>query len=288
VGHLKLKKIKEGFIRVISIIIGSFISSIALNAFIIPHKLLSGGVSGISLIIQYLSGTPSGYLILAFNLPIFIIGLRVIDKDFILFSAIGMLSFSGFLILTKDISQFLKVKDILLSCIYGGVISGIGAGIVFRARASQGGIDIIAVIMRRKIGTSIASLAFGMNLFVVTIGAFIGSIEKAMYTLIAMYITSVVIDKVIGGFDIKKMLLIITEKEDEVSNAIMKDLGRGVTFFYGEGAYTGDKKRVIYCMITIKQLSRIKKIIEDIDPTSFISVIDASEVKGQGFKKPAL
>jgi uncharacterized membrane-anchored protein YitT (DUF2179 family) len=288
VEYLKLKRIKEGFLRIISIIIGSFISSIALNAFIIPHKLLSGGVSGISLIIQYLSGTPSGYLILAFNLPIFIIGLRVIDKDFILFSAIGMLSFSGFLILTKDISHFLQVKDILLSCIYGGVISGIGAGIVFRARASQGGIDIIAVIMRRRIGTSIASLAFGMNLFVVTIGTFIGSIEKAMYTLIAMYITSVVIDKVIGGFDIKKMLLIITEKEDEVSKAIMKDLGRGVTFFYGEGAYTGDKKKVIYCMITIKQLSRIKKIIEDIDPTSFISVIDASEVKGQGFKKSAL
>ena len=283
-----LKKIKEVFFRVGSIIIGSFMSSIALNAFIIPHKLLSGGVSGISLIIQYLSGIPSGYLILVFNLPIFIIGLRVIDKDFILFSAIGMISFSVFLILTKDISHFLQVKDILLSCIYGGVISGIGAGIVFRCRASQGGIDIIAVIMRRRVGTSIASLAFGMNLFVVIIGAFIGSIEKAMYTLILMYITSVVIDKVIGGFDIKKMLLIITEKEVEVSKAIMKDLGRGVTFLYGEGAYTGDQKKVIYCMITVKQLSRIKKIIEDTDPTSFISIIDASEVKGQGFKKPAL
>jgi uncharacterized membrane-anchored protein YitT (DUF2179 family) len=283
-----LKKIREVFFRVVSIIIGSFISSIALNAFIIPHKLLSGGVSGVSLIIQYLSSIPSGYLILAFNLPIFIIGLRVIDKDFIFFSAIGMLSFSGFLILTKDISHFLQVKDILLSCIYGGVISGIGAGIVFKFRASQGGIDIIAVIMRRKVGTSIASLSFGMNIFVVTIGAFIGSIDKAMYTLISMYITSVVIDKVIGGFDVKKMLLIITEKEVEVSKAIMEDLGRGVTFFYGEGAYTGDKKKVIYCMITIKQLSRIKKIIEDIDPTSFISVVDASEVTGQGFKKPAL
>jgi len=199
-----------------------------------------------------------------------------------------MLSLSGFLIITKDISLYLKVKDILLSCVYGGVIGGIGAGLVFRSRASQGGIDIIAVIIKKKVGTSIASLSFSMNLVIVAVGAIIASVEKAMYTLILMYITSVVVDKVIGGFDTKKMLLVITDKEEEVSNAIMQDLGRGVTFFYGEGAYTGDRKRIIYCVITVKQLSRIKKIIEDVDETAFISIVDTSEVNGQGFKKAVL
>lgn len=283
-----MKRFKENVFRVLMICLGSLISSIAINAFIIPHKLLSGGVFGVSLIIQYMSGLPSGYLILIFNIPIFLIGLKAVDKDFIFFSLIGMLSLSGFLLITKDISSYLKVNDILLSCIYGGVIGGIGAGIVFRNRASQGGVDIIAVIIKRKVGTSIASLSFGINLFIVAVGAAISDVEKAMYTLILMYITSVVVDKVIGGFDIKKMLLIITDKEEEVSNAIMKDLERGVTFFYGEGAYTGDKKKVLYCIITVKQLSRIKKIIEDIDRTAFISVVDTSEVKGHGFKKPAL
>lgn len=283
-----MKKMKENAQRIIMIAFGSLLSAIAINSFIIPHKMLSGGVSGISLIIQYLSNLPAGYLILAFNVPIFIIGFKAVDKDFVIFSLVGMLSLSGFLIITKDISVLFKVNDILLSCIYGGVIGGAGAGIVFRNRASQGGIDIIAVIFKKKIGVSIASLSFGMNIFVVAMGTFIGSIEKAMYTLILMYITSVVIDRVIEGFDRKKMLLIITEKEEEVSNAIMQDLTRGVTFFYGEGAYTGAKKKVLYCIITTGQLSRVKKIISDIDPTSFISIVDASEVAGSGFKEPAL
>lgn len=281
-------KIKEISIRISIIILGSFISAIAVNAFIIPHKLLSGGVFGASLIIQYLTGLPSGYLVLVFNIPIFIIGLKAVDRDFIFFSLIGMLSLSGFLILTKDISTYLKVNDILLSCIYGGVIGGIGAGLVFRSRASQGGLDIIAVIIKKRVGTSIASFSFAINLVIVVIGAAISSVEKAMYTLILMYITSVVINKVIGGFDMKKMLLIISDKEEEVSNAIMQDLGRGVTFFYGEGAYTGDRKKVLYCIITVKQLARVKKIIEDIDETAFISIVDTSEVNGRGFKGPAL
>ena len=281
-------KTKENVRRIIMIAFGSLLSAIAINSFIIPHKMLSGGITGISLIVQYVSNLPAGYLILALNVPIFIIGFKAVDWDFIIFSLIGMLSLSAFLIITKDISMLFKVNDILLSCIYGGVIGGIGAGIVFRNRASQGGIDIIAVIFKKKIGISIASLSFGMNIFVVALGTFIGSIEKAMYTLILMYITSVVIDRVIEGFDRKKMLLIITEKEEEVSNAIMQDLTRGVTFFYGEGAYTGDKKKVLYCIITTAQLSRVKKIISDIDPTSFISIVDASEVAGSGFKKPAL
>jgi uncharacterized membrane-anchored protein YitT (DUF2179 family) len=283
-----MKKVKESLIRLFFICLGSFITAMAINAFIIPHKLLSGGITGISIIIQYTTNLPSGYLILLFNIPIFLIGLKAVDKDFILYSLIGMVSLSGFLIITKDISKVLVVNDMLLSCIYGGVIGGIGAGIVFRNRASQGGIDIIAVIIKRKVGTSIASLSFAMNLFVVAVGTMIGSIEKAMYTLILMYITSIVIDKVIGGFDIKKMLLIISDKEEEVASAIMQDLDRGVTFFYGEGAYTGDKKRVLYCIITVKQLSRIQKIVEEIDSSAFISIVDASEVKGHGFKKTAL
>jgi uncharacterized membrane-anchored protein YitT (DUF2179 family) len=283
-----LSKFKENLTRVLLVLLGSFINSIAINAFIIPHKLLSGGVTGIAIIIQYISNIPSGYLILALNIPKFLIGLKMVDRDFIIFSLIGMISLSAFLVLTKDIALKLRVDDILLSAIYGGVVGGTGSGIVFRSRASQGGTDIIAVVLKKIFGINISTLSMAMNGFVVLIGLFINRVELALYTLISMYITSVVLNRVIEGFDRKKLLLIITSKEEEVSQAIMKELGRGVTYFFGEGAYTRENKKIIYCMITLNQMVRTKKIVEDIDPSAFISIIDASEVQGKGFKKPAL
>ena len=287
-GERKVSKKKELFIRIFFVLIGSFLNSIAINSFIIPHRLLSGGVAGIAIIIQYVANIPSGYLILAFNIPIFIYGMREVDKDFIIFSLIGTLALSGFLVVTTGISKYLMVDDILLSSIYAGVIGGLGAGIVFRNRASMGGIDIIAVAIKKKSGINITTVSLAINVVVVLIGLFINDLEIALYTLINMYVASVVINRVIDGFDRKKLLFIVTEKEKEVSNRIMKELGRGVTYFYGEGAYTGENKKVIYCIVTLNQLVKVKKMVEDLDPTSLMSVIDASEVQGKGFKKPAL
>lgn len=283
-----MNKKKELFIRIFFVLIGSFLNSIAINSFIIPHRLLSGGVSGIAIIIQYVANIPSGYLILALNIPIFIYGMREVDKDFIIFSLIGTLALSFFLVLTTGISQYLMVDDILLSSIYAGVIGGLGAGIVFRNRGSMGGVDIIAVAIKRRSGINISTISLAINVVVVFIGLFINNIEIALYTLINMYVASVVINRVIDGFDRKKLLFIVTEKEKEVSSMIMNELGRGVTYFYGEGAYTGENKRVIYCIVTLNQLIKVKKMVEDLDPTSLMSVIDASEVQGKGFKKSAL
>jgi uncharacterized membrane-anchored protein YitT (DUF2179 family) len=274
--------------RVVFILIGSLLSALAINMFIIPHNLISGGVGGIAIIIQYLTGLPSGIFILLLNIPIFIIGLKEVDRDFIIFSLIGMLSLSGFLILTRDISNSFKIEDALLSAIYGGVVSGIGLGMAFRNRGSQGGTDILAVVLKRRLGINIATLSLSMNMVVVAIGACISNIETALYTLVSMYITSQVMDRVIEGLERKKMLFIVTEKEKEVSDGIMQEIGRGVTFFYGEGAYTGDSKKVLYCIITSRQLTKTMKIVEDIDPASFISIVDTAEVQGRGFKKAAL
>jgi uncharacterized membrane-anchored protein YitT (DUF2179 family) len=282
-----LKKENEIIKRIILVVIGSLISAIGFNAFIIPHRLLSGGISGIALLIQYVTSYPAGIFIFILNIPVFIYGLKSIDRDFILFSFLGMLSFSVFQVLTVNISSFLKVDDILLSTIYGGVLNGIGMGIVFKNRASQGGTDIIAVAAKRKSGINISTVSFVINSVIVLIGATLSNVETALYTLILMYIGYYVMDRVIDGFDRKKLLFIVTEKEKEVSYSIMQHLGRGVTYFYGEGAYTGENKKVIYCIVTSKELSKIKKLIEDIDDTAFISIMDASEVQGRGFKKPA-
>lgn len=279
---------REEVLRLIYILMGSFITAISINIFTIPHKLVSGGVAGIALIIQYLTGIPTGYMVFLINIPIFIFGAKEIDRDFIIHSLIGTIALSIFLVLTRDFSSYFYVKDILLSCIYAGVLGGIGVGIVLRSRGSQGGTDIIAVVVKRRYGISIASVSFIINIVIVIIGALLNNVEIALYTLISMYVSSVVLNRVIEGFDRKKLLFIVTEKDKEVSKAIMSEIGRGVTFFYGEGAYTSEKRNVIFCIVTSFQVARTKKVIEDIDKSAFISIVDAAEVKGKGFKGPAL
>ncbi|HCL50824.1 MAG TPA: YitT family protein, partial [Clostridiaceae bacterium] len=274
---------REEVLRLIYILMGSLITAISINIFTIPHKLVSGGVSGIALIIQYLTGIPTGYMVFLINIPIFIFGIKEVDKDFIIHSLIGTVALSVFLVLTRNLSSYFYVKDILLSCIYAGVFGGIGIGIVLRNRGSQGGTDIIAVVVKRRYGISIASVSFIINIVIVIIGAVLNNVEIALYTLISMYVSSVVLNRVIEGFDRKKLLFIVTKKDKEVSQAIMNEIGRGVTFFYGEGAYTNEKRNVIFCIVTSFQVARTKKVIEDIDKSAFISILDAAEVEGKGF-----
>ncbi|KMT20840.1 YitT family protein [Clostridium cylindrosporum] len=279
---------KEFILRIIMILIGSLISAIAVNAFIIPHKLLSGGVTGIAIIVEYIANIPTGILILLINIPIFLFGIKEVDKDFIIYSLLGMISNSVFLLLTQGISEHIFTKDIILSSVYAGALSGVGLGIILKYGGSLGGIDIIAVVFKKRTGINVSTLSFVMNLVIVGCGAFISGIDIILYTLMAMYITTLLMDRVIDGLDRKKLLFIVTEKETEVSSVIMSTLGRGVTYLYGEGAYTGDRKRVLYCIVPLKQLMRVKRIVEDVDPTAFITIIDASEVQGSGFKKQSI
>lgn len=281
---IKENKAINFLIKFIFISFGCFVSAVGINAFIVPHRLLSGGVSGIAIIVQYLTKIPSGYLVLILNIPIFLYGMKELDFDFILFSALGVFLLSLFLILTRDINKTFFIKDILLSSIYGGVLNGIGLGIVLKNKGSMGGTDIVAVALKKKLGINISSIAFGINFFIVLAGSLINNIEAGLYTLISMFISSRVFEAILQGFDRKKMVMIITDKTEEISKHILNELGRGVTFLHGEGAYTGDNKKVIYCIITLNQLVKIKSIIFDIDPRAFVTIIDAAEVQGKGFK----
>lgn len=267
---------------------GSLIYALAINIFIAPHKLLSGGIAGISLLVQYITNIPSGYWVFILNIPIFILGLKKVDKDFVLFSMIGMFTMSIFLVLTKDVDRFITVQDLFISTLFGAVLSGIGMGMIFRNRASQGGTDIIAVIIRNKNGFKMSDLYFILNGAIALLGIFFTSIELTLYTILLMFIKSLVIGKITEGFDHKKIVIIITQKEKEVSNLIMKETGRGTTYLYGEGAYSGEKKKVIYSLMTTRELNNVKKLIEKVDPTSLISISEAEEISGKGFLKPAL
>lgn len=279
-----LLKSKTFIMDVIMIVIGCFISSLGVNLFLTNAKLVSGGVTGIALILQYLMDIPSGISVFILNIPLFFVSYKFLSKRFTIYTAIGMISISLSLIITKPLSSLVNVNDMLLYCIYGGVLGGIGSGLVFYRNGSTGGIDIITMVIRKKYSNfEIGKLNFGFNLIIVAIAAMIFGLPQALYTLISMFIQGTILDKVLNGFTSKKLLLILTEKEEDIINYVINDLHRGITSIMAEGEFTHSKKKMLYVAITASQFISLKNKILRIDPKAFITIIDASEVKGKGF-----
>jgi len=263
----------------------SFFSALGVNMFLVPHKLLSGGVSGVSLIIQYLLHIPSGIIVLALNIPLFILSIKELDKEFTFLTIAGTIFNSIFLILTRNISNLFFTKDMLLSCIYGGVINGAAIGLVFSNHGSLGGTDIISMYIRKNFYLELGKVSFGINLLIVSFSSIFFGIERGLYTLISMYIVSAVIDKMINGFDRKKMILVVTNKENEIIEKIKTDLRRSSTLINAVGTYSKRDKKIIYCVVSLSQVPKAKTIVQNIDPYAFMSVLDTSEILGEGFKK---
>ena len=286
--YLTKKKIKGLVVTVIFTIIGSLLCGLAFNVFIMPNRLLSGGISGIALITTYLAGFDPGVVMVILNIPIFILGFKMLDKEFMFMSAIGLLAFSFGISSFSFLRDALPLNDILLSSLFGGVLNGIGMGIVFRSRSSSGGLDIIAVIVKKYYSLNIGTTFMIVNFFIIAIGSIYLGIKPALYTLVCMYTSTVVLERVQEGFNTGKAIMIVSNSWEEVANAIIAEVGRGVTYLDGEGAFSKEKRRVIYCVLTMTQLSKVKKIVKDIDPKAFMTVSETTEVLGQGFKRKGL
>lgn len=279
-----IKKNKDFILDVIIIFIGCFIASIGVNLFLSHAKLLSGGATGIALILEYITYFPSGISVFLINLPLFILSYRKLSKTFTLYSAIGMVSLSTSLLLTKQFSTFIQVDDILLYCLYGGALCGIGYGLVFIRNGSTGGTDIITMLIRQKYSNfNIGAVGFSLNFTIVLLGAIIFGLPRALYTLISIFTQGLVLDQMLKGFSSKKLLLILTEKENEIIDYIIKDLHRGVTTLPARGEFTDSDKRMLYCLVTSRQMIELKSKILSLDSKAFISILDVSEVKGKGF-----
>ncbi len=277
---------KQMIFDFIIIFIGCIIASLGVNLFLVNAQLLSGGATGIALILQYLYNIPSGITMFLINIPLFFISYKMLNKKFTLYSAVGMVSLSISLIITKPLSNIVKVDDLLLYCIYGGVLCGLGYGLVFLRNGSTGGTDIIAMVIRKKYSNfEIGKLSFAINCIIVFIGALIFGLPKALYTLISMFIQVTLIDKVINGFNSKKLLLILTEKEEDVIQYVIKDMNRGVTSLIAEGEYTHELRKMLYIAVTSSQMVHLKNKILKVDPKAFITIVDVSEVNGKGFYK---
>ncbi|MGB9779281.1 YitT family protein [Caldanaerobacter sp.] len=275
---------KDGLKSIFFILIGTLMSALGINMFLVHAKLLSGGVSGIALIIQYFTRFPAGYTIFILNIPLLILSYKKVNLRFTVFTIIGTISLSFFLVLTYSLKNLLSIDDPLLLSLYGGVLNGLGMGIVFSNHGSTGGLDIISVIVKKKYDNfEIGRISFTVNSIIVALGAVFFGLTSALYTLVSMYITSYMVDKTIKGFNRQKMVLIVTDKVEEVSKEIMTTLHRGVTLLHGEGAYTGVSKKVLYSIVSLTQLPQLKLIVHQTDPNAFLSILDVSEVHGKGF-----
>lgn len=278
-------KFKANFVDVLFILLGCIIASLGVNLFLSHAQLLSGGATGVALILEYTIGMPAGLVVFIVNIPLLILSYKKLDKSFTIYTTIGMLCLSLSLILTKPLTNLIPLEnDLLIFCIYGGVLCGAGYGLVFLRNGSTGGTDIITMLIRKKYSNfNIGTLGFSLNLVIIIIGAIIFGIPQALYTLISLFIQSIVLDKMLKGFSSKKLLLILTEKENEVINYVIEDLHRGITSLFAEGEYTHDRKKMLYCIVTSRQMIELKTAVHNIDPSAFITIVDISEVRGKGF-----
>lgn len=282
--NLELKDFSDPLVKLVTILLGNFICAFAFNALLIPNQLLSGGVTGIAIMLHYIIDLPLGLMIFLLNLPIFMVGAKIIDKKFVFYSFISMVTFSILMEVTMGVNQFIEINDILIESIIGGLLLGIGMGMMFRNRVSQGGMDIIAVILKKKLNIEIRTVLMGSNLVIIGFSSVLFGIRPAMYTLIALFISYQIVDKVQQGLDTKKTVIIVSSQPQRVADAILVKLHRGATFLNGEGAFNKDNKKIIYCTVTSTQVAKLKELVDEMDPEAFITINDVKEVKGRGFK----
>ena len=263
--------------------IGALLMAIGINTFFIPHHMLSSGTSGIAIILYILFNFPIGIQLVLMNIPIFYSGYKLLDKDYLIAGTYGMLILSLFIDATKFLTEYNLTDDILIAAIFGGVIVGLGSGLIFRVNSNTGGADIIALIFKKYYSLDVGIVIFAINCVLMIVSAFLFGFKAAMYTLLSMYVCALVTDRVIEGFNRKKTVTIISEHVDPIADAILNEIGRGVTFLHGEGAFTNQDRKVIFVVVTLTQVAKIKLLINDIDPKTFMIVQDAAEVSGRGF-----
>jgi uncharacterized membrane-anchored protein YitT (DUF2179 family) len=281
----KLTGKKKIAVEILVILLGASLQSLAVLIFIINAKIPLGGMMGIALIGNHFISLPIGLTIIALNLPLFLIGYKTIGKKFLWRTILAIVANAIFIdLLGPYIPTF--EGDILLAAIFGGVFIGLGVGLIFYGGATSGGTDIISKLLKIKYGWSYGATGLYMNAAIILCGAVVyRSVEGALYALILQYITSTVIDGVLQGFDMSTGGFIITREPEKVAEAIMQDLGRGVTTIDAVGSYTQERKWMLLCAVRQSETFQLKRIVADVDPEAFVMLTHVQEVLGRGFKE---
>ena len=269
-------------LRYLFIAVGASLAAIALELFLVPNSVIDGGIIGIALILNYLSEIPFGILILILNLPFVFFGYKHIGKNFFLSSTFAIVFLAVIEFPLKAVGPF--VTDPLLATAFGGLILGAGVGLVIRNGGALDGTEILGILLTKKVPYSVGEFVMFLNIFIFGWAGFVLGWEKAMYSILTYYIASKTIDAVIQGFDETKAAIIVSNEYDEMAEAIGKRLGRSVTKLHGKGGYNDDEKDVIYVVVTRLELTKLKQIVHDIDPSAFTTIMDTQETHGSRFK----
>lgn len=266
-------------------ILGAILASVGLEIFLIPNNLIDGGVVGISIIASHLTKLPLGFFTFALNVPFFIIGYKHIGKTFTVSTLFSVVCLSIGVSVLHPVPGL--TQDALLAAVFGGIILGVGVGLIIRNGGSLDGTEIVAIILDKRISFSIGEIVMFFNLFILGGAGFIFGFDKAMYSLIAYFIAFKAIDIIVEGLDESKAVYIISQKYEDISEALIARLGRGVTLLDGKGAYKGEPTSVIYVVISRLEVAKLKLIVQDFDDDALIT-IGSVEASGKRYRKKAI
>ncbi len=279
------------------IVLGSFILAAGFVFFITPHRIVPGGVYGVAIVVHYLSkgvftfwpeGIPIGLFGLILNIPLTWAGIKILGPKF------GVKTITGFIFTSvfidgiswlRPVGDAALVDDILLSCVFGGVLLGFGLGLIFKSRATSGGSDIIAMIIAKYTRMPLGRLMIYVDSVIVLIGLFaFKDWAIPLYSWVVIFITGRAIDITLEGADYNKALFIISREHEAIRKKVLFDLERGGTYLQGKGLYTNDEKQMIFTVVSRRELAILEDYITEIDPDAFITIMDTKEILGEGFK----
>ncbi len=263
------------------IIIGAAIAAYALEGILVPNSILDGGVTGISIILNLLFGWKLGLLIFIINIPFLYVGFKNLGKKFLLKAVFSIVVFSLLLEMFHGVSVLTENK--LLATIYGSIILGIGVGLVIKAGGCLDGTESVGIVISKNTNISVGQFVLGCNAIIFTIAGFLFGVDRALYSLLAYFITSKMVDYINEGLNSVKAAMIITDNGQEIAHLIYKHIGRTVTAIRGDGLITGQKS-ILYCVITRLEISEIKRIVMEADGSAFITITDVSEIIGNHIK----
>jgi len=272
----------------ILILAGALVQAVGLRLFMVPAQLASGGISGISQLINHFTGWPIGLMVFIGNIPLFLLGWRLLGgRRFALRTLVAVLAYSFFTEAVLWLPFFPKdgiTNDLVLNSLYGAVVSGIGYGLVYRAQGTSGGSDILARILNRWRGIPMTQSYLMTDTLVILAAGFVFGWQRALYAIIVLYISGLVVDSTLQGAGTVRTALIITENCKEVADRILAEMERGVTILNGTGAYTGEARPALYCVVTRSEVQQLKTIVHEADPKAFMVVGAAHEALGEGFQ----
>ena len=271
--------------RIVLIAIGAIMTAYALEAILIPNAVIDGGVTGVSIMGNYLFGVPLGVLLFILNIPFVFLGYKQVGKTFAILTMVGIALLSVSTSLLHGIEPILSSNDPLLIVLSGGVMLGVGIGIVLRNGGALDGSEVLAVLVSRNVPFSVGDIILFINAFIFIGAGFIYGLEGALYSATTYYIAKIVIDVVQVGLEKSKSVKVVSKYSEEIGSTIQDRLGRGVTYSEGRGGFSNEKMDIVTCVITRMEENKIITVIKEIDPTAFVVITDVAEVRGGSFKK---